>query len=164
VSDVTKNAIVIERIFDAPVNVIWQFWTQPEHFKQWYGPEGFTLPVAEIDFRIGGKRLFCMASKDGSSKFWLTGEYTEIVPNKRLVYTESMADEHGNILPVPEGVHPDDYPVLTTITVLLEDLGGRTKMVMTHAGVPASDAEATASWKQALNRMADLAAAMLKAQ
>ena len=56
-SAITKDSIVIERTFDAPVDLIWQMWTQPEHFKKWYGPKGFTVPVAEMDVRIGGKRL-----------------------------------------------------------------------------------------------------------
>jgi uncharacterized protein YndB with AHSA1/START domain len=150
-SDTTmsKDAIVIERIFDAPVDVIWQMWTQPEHFKNWACPQGFTVPVNEMDVHVGGKRLFCMAALDGSMKMWLAGEYTEIVPNVRLVYTESMADEKGNVLPPA-----DDFPATTTITVLLEDLNGRTKMVMTHAGVPASDQGAREGWEQAFDKMA----------
>ena len=53
-SAVTKDAVVIERIFDVPVDLIWKMWTQPEHFKNWYGPNGMTIPVAEMDVRIGG--------------------------------------------------------------------------------------------------------------
>ena len=96
-STMIQDAVVIERTFDAPVERIWQLWTEPEHFKNWYGPKGFTIPVAEIDLRVGGKRLLCMASPDGSMKMWTTGEYVDISPPDRLVYTESMADEEGNI-------------------------------------------------------------------
>ncbi len=148
-----KTAVVIERTFDAPVELIWQMWTDSEHFANWYGPNGFTVPVANIDLRVGGKRLVCMASPDGSMKMWTTGGYTEIVPNERLVYTESMADADGNvILPSDMGM-PDGYPVTTQVTVRLEDLGGRTKMVMTHAGVPA-DSGASSGWEQAFAKMA----------
>jgi uncharacterized protein YndB with AHSA1/START domain len=152
----SKDAIMIERTFDAPVEVIWQLWTQPEYFKNWYAPEGFTVPVVESDVRVGGKRLFCMEGQtpDGHMKMWLTGEYTEIVPNQRLVYTESMADEHGNILPLGDGIIDDEHPTTTIITVLLEDLSGRTKMVMTHAGMPASEQGAREGWEQAFNKMA----------
>jgi uncharacterized protein YndB with AHSA1/START domain len=59
-STISKDAITIERIFDAPVELIWQMWTQPEHFKNWYGPKGASVPVAEMDVRVGGKHLFCM--------------------------------------------------------------------------------------------------------
>ncbi|MFC1923065.1 SRPBCC domain-containing protein [Chloroflexota bacterium] len=148
----SEDAVVIERTFDAPVDLIWQMWTQPEHFKNWYGPNGFTVPVADMDIRVGGKRLICMASLDGSMKMWTTGEYTEIVPNERLVYTESQADENGNVVSPSAMGMPDGYPTTTEVTVLLEDLGGRTKMVMTHAGVP-SDSGANAGWEQAFDKL-----------
>ncbi len=147
----SKDAVVIERTFNAPQDLIWQMWTQPEHFKKWYGPQGFTVPVADMDVRVGGKRLICMASPDGNMKMWTTGEYTEIVPNGRLVYTESMADENGNVLSPSAMGMPEGYPETTEVTVLLEEIGGRTKMVMTHAGVPA---DSGAGWTQAFDKLA----------
>ncbi len=153
-STVSEDAVVIERTFDAAVDLIWQMWTNPEHFKNWYGPKGFSVPVAEMDMRVGGKRLICMASPDGSMKMWTTGEYMEIVPNERLVYTESPADENGNVVSPSAMGMPDGYPATTEVTVLLEDLGGRTKMVMTHAGVPA-DSGAGGGWEQAFDKLAE---------
>ena len=155
-STVSEDAVVIERTFDAPVDLIWQMWTDPEHFKQWYGPKGFTVPVADMDLRVGGKRLVCMEMQtpDGSMKMWTTGEYTEIVPNQRFVYTESPADENGNVVSPSAMGMPDGYPATTEVTVLLEELGGRTKMVMTHAGVPA-DSGAGGGWEQAFDKLAD---------
>jgi uncharacterized protein YndB with AHSA1/START domain len=151
---ISKDAIVIERIFDAPVDLIWQMWTQPEHFKKWYGPKGFTVPVAEMDMRVGGKRLVCMASPDGSMKMWTTGKYMEVVPNERLVYTDSPADENGDVVSPSAMGMPEGYPATTEVTILFEDIGGRTKMVMTHAGVPAGSG-ANAGWEQAFAKMAD---------
>ncbi|MDX1416218.1 MAG: SRPBCC domain-containing protein [Candidatus Promineifilaceae bacterium] len=147
---ITDEAVVIERVFDAPVELIWQLWTEAEHFKQWYGPQGFTVPVAEFDVRVGGKRLVCMASPDGSMKMWTTGEHTEIVPNQRLVYTESMADEQGNVVSPSAMGMPEGYPTMTEVTVLLEEIGARTKMMMSHKGVPAGAGD---GWKQALDKM-----------
>jgi uncharacterized protein YndB with AHSA1/START domain len=151
---VSEDAVVIERTFDAPVDLIWQMWTKPEHFKNWYGPKGFTVPVAEMDVRVGGKRLICMTSPDGSMKMWTTGEYTEIVPNERFVYTESPADENGNVVSPSAMGMPDGYPATTEVTVLLEDLGGRTKMVITHVGIPA-DSGAGGGWEQAFDKLTD---------
>jgi uncharacterized protein YndB with AHSA1/START domain len=154
-SDTNSNdAVVIERTFNAAQELIWQMWTDPEHFKKWYGPKGFTVPVAEMDLRVGGRRLVCMASPDGSMKMWTTGEYTEIFPHERLVYTESMADENGNVVSPSTMGMPERYPETTEVTVLLEDLGGRTKMVMTHAGVPASSG-AGGGWEQAFAKLAN---------
>ena len=149
-----QDAVVIERTFEAPVDLVWQMWTDPEHFKQWYGPQGFSVPVAEMDLRVGGKRLICMASPDGSMKMWTTGEYTEIVPKVRLVYTESPADEDGNLVsPAAMGM-PEGYPATTEVSVVLEGLDGRTKMVMTHAGMPAGSG-AGGGWEQAFDKLAE---------
>lgn len=151
---ISKEAIVIERILDAPIELVWQMWTDPTHFKLWYGPKGFTVPVADFELNIGGKRLVCMASPDGSMKMWTTGEHLEISANQRLVYTESIADENGNMLPASAMGIPEGYPTTTEVTVALEDLGGRTKMVMTHAGVPA-DSPGASGWNQAFDKLAD---------
>ena len=151
-----KNAIIIERTFDAPIDLIWQMWTDAEQFQQWYGPQGMTIPVAQMDVRVGGKRLICMEMQtpDRSMKMWFTGEYREVSPNQRLVYTDSMADEHGNVMsPAAMGM-PEGHPETTEVTVQLEDLGGRTKMVMTHAGVPA-DSGGAGGWQQAFDKLTD---------
>jgi uncharacterized protein YndB with AHSA1/START domain len=150
----TNNAVVIERTFDAPVELIWQMWTRPEHFQKWYGPKGFTVPVAEIDVRVGGKRLICMASPDGSMKMWTTGEHIEVSPMERLVYTESMSDDNGNVMSPADMGMPEGSPTTTEVTIVLEDLGGRTKMVMTHAGIPA-DSPGASGWNQAFDKLAD---------
>lgn len=148
-----KDAVVIERFFDAPASLIWQMWTDPEHFKKWYGPQGFTVPVADMELRVGGKRLVCMVSPDGKMKMWTTGEHLEIVPYERLVYSESPADEQGNVMsPAAMGM-PDGYPTTTKVTVLLADMDGRTKMTLTHAGVPASSG-AGGGWNQAFDKLA----------
>jgi uncharacterized protein YndB with AHSA1/START domain len=55
-----QDAVVIERSFDAPPDLIWRMWTEPEHFKAWYGPDGATVPVAKMDVRVGGTRLVCL--------------------------------------------------------------------------------------------------------
>ena len=154
---VSENAIVIERTFEAPPTLIWQMWTEPEHYQKWYGPNGFTVPVAEMDVRVGGKRLVCMEMQtpNGARQMWTTGEYREVVPTTRLVFTESMADEHGNVVsPAAMGMG-DDHPLTTEVTVQLADLDGRTKMVLTHAGMPGNQQGAGSGWQQAFDKLAD---------
>ena len=151
----SQNAVVIERSFDAPVELIWKMWTDPEHFKAWYGPTGATTPVAKIDLRTGGNRLVCMEmqSPNGPVQMWFAGEYREVVENERLVYTEFMSDEHGNRLPTTEMGIPEGHPMTTEVRVELEDIGGRTKMVLTHSGIPA-DSPGAAGWTMALDKLA----------
>ena len=155
--DSSRDSVVLERTFDAPVGLVWQMWTQAEHFKAWYGPDGARIPVANMDVRVGGRRLICMEMEtpNGTMQMWFTGEYREVVVNERLVYTESMSDENGNVISPSELGMPDGHPETTEIIVELEELGGRTKMVMTHAGVPA-DSGGAAGWAMALDKMAAL--------
>jgi uncharacterized protein YndB with AHSA1/START domain len=153
-SNASENAVVIERSFDAPADLIWRMWTEPEHFKAWYGPGGATLPVVTMDVRVGGTRRVCMAVETprGPMQMWFTGEYLEVVEPERLVYTESMSDEHGNVLSAEEAGLPTGHPATTEVTVALEDVGGRTKMVLTHAGIPAGSPGA-AGWLMALDKL-----------
>ena len=96
----SQNAVVIERLLDAPADLIWRMWTEPEQFAAWYGPNGVTIPVARMDVRVGGTRLVCMemTTPNGSMQMWFTGEYREVIQNKRLAYTESMSDENGAVV------------------------------------------------------------------
>ena len=151
----SQEAVVIERSFDAPVDLIWQMWTDPEHFSAWYGPDGAAIPVAKMDVQVGGTRLVAMDVKTpgGPMRMWFTGEYREVVENERLVYTESMSDEHGNILSPSDMGMPEGHPTTTEVRVELEDVGGRTKMVMTHAGIP-GDSPGAAGWAMALDKLA----------
>ena len=150
-----EDAVTIERSFAAPVGLIWQMWTDPEHFKAWYGPEGATVPVAKMDVHVGGSRFVCMEMQTpgGPMQMWFTGEYREVVENERLVYTESISDENGNVLSPADLGMPAGHPRTTEIRVELEDVGGRTRMVMTNAGVPA-DSPGAAGWAMALDKLA----------
>ena len=151
---ISPNAVVIERVFDAPAELVWKMWTEAEHFAAWYGPTGATIPVAKMDVRVGGSRLVCMQMQtpNGPMQMWFTGAYREVVDHRRLVYTESMSDEHGNILAPTQMGMPEDHPTTTEITVELDDLGDRTKMVMTHAGIPA-DSPGAMGWNMALDKL-----------
>jgi len=150
----SQDSVVIERTLDAPADLIWQMWTDPEHFKAWYGPTGATIPVANMDVRVGGTRLVCMEMQtpNGPMKMWFTGEYREVVESKRLVYTESMCDENGNVMSSSDMGMPDGHPTTTEVFVELEDVDGQTRMVMTHAGVPGDSPGAT-GWNMALDKL-----------
>jgi uncharacterized protein YndB with AHSA1/START domain len=150
-----RDAVVIERSFDAPADLVWRMWTEPEHFKAWYGPDGAAIPVAKMDVRVGGSRLVCMEmdTPAGPARMWFAGEYREVTVNERLVYTESLSDEDGNVLSPSEMGMPDGHPATTEVTVELTDLGGRTRMVLTHSGIPEGSPGA-AGWTMALGKLA----------
>src|SRR3989304_4928636 len=70
------EGVVIERVFDAPRELVWRAWTEPEHFMRWYGPAGMTSHACEIALQVGGRRLIGMQSPDGQEEF-TTGGYRE---------------------------------------------------------------------------------------
>lgn len=152
-----EGSLVIERIFDAPVEDVWALWTDQEQFAAWYGPNGASIPVADMDVRVGGLRRVGMEvqTPNGPMSMWFTGEYREIVENRRLAYTESMSDEDGNVLAPPDLGMAPDHPTVTEVVVELDDLGGRTRMTLTHRGIPADSPGAT-GWTMALDKLATL--------
>ena len=159
--DDQRDWVRIERVFNAPIETIWDLWTQPDLFKLWYGPKGMSVPTAEMDVRIGGTRRICMAmsSPERSMTMWFTGVYKEIDPPHRLVYTESLCDAEGNIIPPQSMGMPDDFPDITEIVVELSEADGATRMVMVHVGVSEGTAGA-GGWRQAFDKMSDIIAAM----
>jgi uncharacterized protein YndB with AHSA1/START domain len=150
----TEDAVTIERTFDAPVNVVWRMWTDPELFRRWYGPNGATIPVAEMDVRVGGKRHVCMEmqTRNGPMQMWFTGEHRTVIENELLVYTESMSDEQGNTLPPSAMGMPESHPTTTEIRVELHDDRGTTRVIMTHSGI-ASDSPGAAGWAMAFDKL-----------
>ena len=130
-----EEALVITRVFDAPREVVWKAWTDPELVKHWWGPQYFTAPVVNIDLRVGGRYLYDMRSPDGHD-FWSTGTYQEIVPLEKIVVTDSFADEQGNIVPASHYGMTGDFPSEMLLTVLFEELDGKTRLTLRSLGLP----------------------------
>ena len=150
----TSNDLRIERTFDAPIDLIWAMWTEPDHFANWYGPMGAKIPNAEMDVRVGGRRHIAMAmdTPRGPMEMFFVGEYREVNPKTRLVYTEAMADADGNLMTAEQMGMPSGAHLETSVVVELEDLAGRTRMTMTHIGIPA-DSPGGQGWAMAIDKL-----------
>src|SRR5579883_3431147 len=92
------SELVIERMFNAPVELVWRAWTEPEHFMKWWGPSIFTCPVCKIDLKVGGKYLWAMRWPDGRDNY-NAGGYVEIIPLKKIVLKMNFSDKDGNVVP-----------------------------------------------------------------
>jgi uncharacterized protein YndB with AHSA1/START domain len=147
--------ITITRIFDAPPELVWKAWTEPEHFMRWWGPKDFTSPACKIDLRVGGVYLACMRSPEGQD-FWSTGTYREIVVPERIVYTDSFADAEGNVVPATHYGMGADIPLELLVTVTLEPYEGKTKLTLRHAGLPAGEMsdQTSAGWNESFDKLA----------
>jgi uncharacterized protein YndB with AHSA1/START domain len=162
-SNTTKiegGTLTITRIFNTPRKRVWKAWTDPETIKKWWGPKIFTAPHISIDFRVGGKYLYCMKSETGEEAwkkgFWTTGVYKEIVPMEKLVMTDSFADEHGNIVSGSE-YGMEGIPEELEVTVTFEDVGDKTKITMVHTGFPEGEHVQLAGvgWNESFDKMAE---------
>ncbi len=153
---VKGREIVIERVFDAPLELVWKTWTEPERAKLWWGPKDFTAPVAKSDFRVGGEYLYCMRDAEGKD-YWSGGIYREIVPMERIVATDHFADEQGNrVSPSHYGMEGDWPADDLVVTVTFQDLGdGKTKLTLRHVGFPATDMGETQGWNESLDKFAE---------
>ena len=109
--------LVMERVFDAPRELVWKVLTDPERIPHWWGPRDTTMTVEAMDVRPGGRWRWISHSSEGDAPF--KGEYLEVEPPARLVRTE--------IFDVPPFNSDPDAAAVETIT--LEDLDGRTKLV-----------------------------------
>ncbi|WP_342115407.1 SRPBCC family protein [Pseudoduganella sp. OTU4001] len=128
------NEIRIIRTYDAPVQAVWDAWTDPAQVAQWWGPRGFTLTTHSKDLRVGGKWRYTMHGPDG--KDWPNVTLYHVVePLRKLVY------DHGGT---------DDTPPLFKVTVLFEEVDGKTRMDMTMGLADAETARQTRAFiKQA---------------
>ncbi len=128
--------LVITRIFNAPVELVWRAWTEPEHIVRWWGPQYFTSPSAKVDLRVGGKYVFAMQAPkewDGRETF-SAGVYTKIVPLERLEFTQGLSDKDGNPIAPEEIGMPADFPDEIATTVTFKALGNRTEVTVTEYG------------------------------
>jgi uncharacterized protein YndB with AHSA1/START domain len=145
----SELGLVITRIFEAPRELVFKAWTEPERVSQWWGPRGFTSAVHELDVRPGGRITMQMRGPDGGV-YPLNGIFQEIVPPERLVFaTSTFEDESGN----------PQLEVLNIVT--FTDLGGKTRLTL-QARVVKSTPEVAGllagmeeGWVQAFDRLAE---------
>ncbi len=147
----------IERTFEASPDKIWALWTDPAQFTQWYGPNGASTEVIEMNVVKGGRRMIRMemGPPDRRMGMYFTGKYTDVSPHSRLSYTESMCDEDGNIKSPESMGMPPGHPETTEVVIQLSSRGDHTIMQLTHIGVPA-DSGGAGGWGQAFDKMAKL--------
>ena len=151
-----ERELVITRVFDAPRELVFKAWTDPEHFVRWWGPRGFTTPVCKIDLRLGGAIHFCMRSPEGRD-YWCGGVYREIVAPERIVCTDYFADEEGNPVPPTHYGMSADWPAETLLTVTFTEHEGKTTLTLRQTvGASVADREgAQQGWSETLDRLAE---------
>jgi len=129
---------VISREFNVKRDLMWQVWTQPEHFSRWFGPKGFVTDLAKMDLRAGGMTLYSIRTPDGKV-MWGRAVYRELTPPSRILYINSFSDPEGGITPHPLTKDPWPLQMLTDIAFTEKD--GRTTVTILWLPYEASEAE-----------------------
>lgn len=145
-----ERDLIITRTINAPRELVFKAWTEPEHMALWWGPQGFTNPVCEMEVRPGGAVRIDMRGPDGTV-YPMKGIFHEVVPQKRLVFTSSaFEDERGG-------------PRLVTInTVTFTGMGSKTRITLQAGVVKSTPAVKGAlagmeeGWKQSFDRLDEL--------
>ncbi len=111
-NDTEKRTLTLERTFNAPIELVWEAWTKPEHIAHWWGPRGMPVNIIEHNFKVGGHWKYSMPMPNGN-EFISEGIYSEIIEHSKIV---TAAD----FKPMTEGVQ---------MTMLFEEDGDKTKFI-----------------------------------
>ncbi|OAB40247.1 SRPBCC domain-containing protein [Paenibacillus antarcticus] len=128
VSKVDGNTLILERVFQAPRELVFKAFSDAEHLKHWWGPKGWTIPVCNMDFRPGGTWHYCMKCEDKTQgdfygmESWGKAHYREISAPSQIIFTDCFSDAEGNVM--------DNMPE-TLVTLDFIEKDGKTKLVNT---------------------------------
>lgn len=126
----------VSRKFNAPVERIWKAWTDAELIKQWWGPETYTCPSATVDVRPGGKSVMAMKAPDGQVTY-SGGEYLEVIPNKKIVSTDTFMDQNGNPISPKAAGMPGVWADTMKVTIDFNKISeNESEIHIAHDGIP----------------------------
>jgi len=112
---IADREVVITRVFDAPARLLFEAYSTPEQVMKWFGPTGWPLTLCEMDFREGGRYRFAMTGPNGKQTTTFSGEYLEIVPNRKIVYDDAFET-------------PGAEKMIVTVT--FDEKGGKTTLTI----------------------------------
>jgi uncharacterized protein YndB with AHSA1/START domain len=128
---------VTTRVLNAPRELVWKAWTDPEHLMRWFSPKGFTNISSKVDLRVGGTFHYGLRMPDGG-EMWGRFVYREIVPPERLVHIVHFSDAKGGVTRHPMSA---TWPLKTLSTITLEAQGNKTLLTVRWVPFEATDEE-----------------------
>ncbi|HKQ12727.1 MAG TPA: SRPBCC domain-containing protein [Steroidobacteraceae bacterium] len=154
-----SRTLRIERRFDAPRELVFDAWTQPEYLMRWYAPHGCTIQLVKLEARPGGRFHWCIHNPS-FGECWCVGEYQEMVRPERIVYTLATADSAGNQIEPAQAGHDPRWPRESLVTVTLADVRGSTLLTLEQNVLEslAKHTGAHPSWLQMLERLDEIVA------
>jgi len=150
----SKKELFITHLFDAPKELVFGAWTDPDQLKHWYAPDGCSIEFKAIEVTQGGYFHSCIHDPV-HGECWIKGTYLEVLPGQKLVFTMVMSDEAGNSVSSVQAGKTEDWPEEQITTVTFESVGEQTK-VSIHQTVSEEEAKKTGayqSWIKMLNKL-----------
>lgn len=132
-----EDELVVDSTFAAPRQLVWEAWTELEHLKRWWGPKGFGVSAARLDFRPGGVFHYAIRSPKGH-EMWGKFVYHEIIAPQYLTYTSSFSDQDGRLERNP--MEPN-WPLEIMNTLTLTEHNGITTVTLSAVPYSASETE-----------------------
>jgi uncharacterized protein YndB with AHSA1/START domain len=149
-----KNRIVITRVFNAPVDMVWSLWTQAGNISKWWGPKGFHTKVKQHDFRPGGKWEYVMIDEAGK-EYPALGIFKEIMEHKKITTSDNFGDDL-------KAATRMDLPQPSLFTTLFEDQGKKTKVTLIYEHASGEEKEkhlqlgVVGGWNSSLDKLEGL--------
>ena len=152
----TSPFVEVTTDINASIEQVWNAWKDTDLIKQWWGPANFTCPFAENDFRIDGKYLYAMKSKEGE-EMWGTGVFKEIFPFELIVCTDQFSDENGDVISAEQAGMSEEWHGLDTFIFSVKftkTSENSTTIQLVHEGIPASmHDECVDGWSTSLDKL-----------
>ena len=147
----TKH-VTIERVFQAPRELLFKAWTDEQHLMNWYAPTGCEISFRKLEIRPGGEIHSCIKTP-GGHLCWCRGTYSEIKKPERIVYSMLISDEAGNLLGPDEAGMDANWPRETIVTVTFEEVGPQTTKLTLRQTVDLELAKKTGAYPSWLNML-----------
>lgn len=149
-----SKLLVIDREFEVPVGRLFDAFTNPEALKSWWWPQGLHSDRIDYDFREGGRYFINMKGFDIGGG-GMTGQFEEIVRNKRIVMTDQFADKNGRPISAKEAGMPGVWPELIYITFEFESVDeGTSRFTLTQEGIPnEAQKDCIQGWSESFDKL-----------
>jgi uncharacterized protein YndB with AHSA1/START domain len=159
---VDKDDLIISHLFDAPREIVFMAWTDPEQLPLWYSPKGCEIEFKRIELTTGGQFHYCLRHPNNVTT-WFKGVYMLIDAPSRIVYYSALSNEQGDILTYGDESKSRDYPQAVISTATFSAVDEQTMLVL-HQTILESEARTNGAFDEWINRFDQLADILPKAQ
>src|SRR6185436_10857400 len=140
-----EKEVWITRVFDAPRELVFKAWTDPEQLKQWYAPEGCSIDFKSIEAKVGGEFHFVI-NDPVHGPCWIKGRYQEVAVPEKLVFSMILSNANGDNVTANDAGKSEDWPEALVTTVTFTTISNQTKVTL-HQTVDEAEAKKTGAYQ-----------------